>query len=130
MTREDKWMWYFWWPLSAGGLVGFGALGPNDVCHLSWGNMLAGGVCVVMAILWGVVLGLQIRRSVQDSLMKWGVGAQLLYDQEALKHEETADRLFDLAYGTIDAAQAKEYLTDLDGWPDYETEDDPNLESH
>lgn len=126
MSRSDKWMWFFWWPISVGGLVGFGALGPGSHPWQGWGSALAGGVCVLVGIGMGMLLGLQFRCSVTDSLTKWAVDAQMLYDQEAESHEKTADVLFDLAYGVTSVAAAQAYLAELDRDED---EDDPTRET-
>lgn len=121
MTSEDRWMWFLWWPLVLGGLVGFGVLGIAHP-HADWGDMAAGGCCVLLSVGLGILLGLRIRQALTDQLTKWATGAQELYDQEALHHERTADVLFDLAYGMTSASAAQEYLAELDNEEEDDTE--------
>lgn len=129
MSRSDKWMWCCWWPLAAGALVGFGALGPGSAPVRGLDDMIACGACVAMAIGMGVALGLRVRGTVSDSLTQWAVGAEALYEQEAQSHERTADVLFDLAYGLTDSERAQSYLAELD-IEDAEEESTPETEPH
>lgn len=110
----EKWLWFFFWPLATGSLVGFGMLGPGAHPWIGWDNALAGGAAEVMAVGMGVVLGLGIRQKVTDSLTKWAVGSDSLYEQECRAHEKTADVLFELAYGVTSFDAARAYLAELD----------------
>ncbi len=129
MTRSDKWMWCVWWPISAGALVGFGALGPGNHPWTGWGDALSGATAVLLALVWGVGLGLQIRVSLTDKLTKWAVDAQALCDQEIARHDETANVLFDLAHGMTSKEAAQAYLIELDR-NDETDDDEPTTEPH
>jgi hypothetical protein len=124
-SREEKLMWFLWWPLSTGSLVGFGMLGPGGHPWTGWGDALTGGVVVLCAIAMGLLLGMQIQRSVTGKMTKWAVSAQTLYDQEVESHDRTADALFDLAYGLTSPAVAQSYLEELDRFDDEEDDESP-----
>lgn len=125
---KDKWFWFLCWPLVTGALVGYGMLGPGSHPWTGWANAVAGGGNVLMAVACGTLLGLRIRQSVTDSVSQWAIGTEALYDQEERAHEVTADVLFDLTYGIIEAGAAKQYLDDLDS--DEELEDEAPEEPH
>lgn len=129
MSRSvtEKLAWYAGWPLTAGALVGFGVDGLGNHPWTGWGDAIAGGVVVLLALAMGTMLGLQIRSQVTGKLTEWAVSSQRLFDQEAESHEKTADVLFRLAYGVDSAASAQAYLAELDS---DDEEDESTTENH